>query len=76
MLIKKLLGMNVIDTNAKVLGKVHDVDFNESIGEINSLIIAHKNNLVSNKEIIISYDQIENIGDYILLKITIDLETN
>jgi sporulation protein YlmC with PRC-barrel domain len=74
MLIKKLLGMNVIDTNAKVLGKVDDVDFDDSTGEIHDIIILHKSNIISNKEVVIPYNQIESIGDYVLLKISINVE--
>jgi sporulation protein YlmC with PRC-barrel domain len=68
--------MNVIDKNAKVLGKVDDVDFDESTGKIHDIHILHKSNLISNKEIVVPYTEIEDIGDYILIKIAIDLESN
>ncbi|MDR2830981.1 MAG: PRC-barrel domain-containing protein [Methanobrevibacter sp.] len=75
MRIKNLLGMNVVDTNAKVVGKIEDLDFDQDIGKIQSLIISHKNNIISNKEITVSYSDIENLGDYVLLNIAIDLDS-
>lgn len=67
--------MNVVDTNAKVVGKIEDLDFDQDIGKIQSLIISHKNNIISNKEITVSYSDIENLGDYVLLNIAIDLDS-
>ncbi|MDR3223746.1 MAG: PRC-barrel domain-containing protein [Methanobrevibacter sp.] len=74
MRIKNLLGMNVVDTSAKVIGEIEDVDFDKSTGKIQELFISHKKNIISNKEIIISYNDIENLGDYILLNINVNLE--
>ncbi|MDR3291869.1 MAG: PRC-barrel domain-containing protein [Methanobrevibacter sp.] len=74
MRIKGLLGMNVVDTSAKVIGEVEDVDFDQSTGKIQELIVSHKKNIISNKEIIISYNDIENLGDYVLLNINVNLE--
>ncbi|MDR2623622.1 MAG: PRC-barrel domain-containing protein [Methanobrevibacter sp.] len=74
MRIKNLIGMNVVDTNAKVVGKIEDVDFDQHTGKIQGLVVSHKNNIISNKEIIVSYNDIENLGDYVLLNIAIDLE--
>ncbi|MDR2545412.1 MAG: PRC-barrel domain-containing protein [Methanobrevibacter sp.] len=74
MRVKNLLGMNVVDKSAIVVGEVEDVDFDQSTGKIQSLIISHKKNIISNKEIIISYNDIENLGDYILLNTSVNLE--
>ena len=67
MQIKDLLGMQVLDFDAKNIGKVDDVDFNEYTGQINKIAVSLKKNIFSHDEIIIHYDNIKSIGDYVLL---------
>lgn len=74
MRIKELLGMHVLDSNAKEIGKVDDIDFNEGSGQIEKIAINLKKNILSNNEILVHFDNIKSIGDYVLLKITIDQE--
>jgi len=68
MRIKKLLGMEVLDVDAKHIGKIDDLEFNQETGEIDNIIVSLKKNIFSNDEIIIFYDNIKSIGDYVLLK--------
>ncbi|MEA4957356.1 hypothetical protein SDC9_34109 [bioreactor metagenome] len=72
MRMKDLLGMQVLDIDAMDIGKVTDVDFNESNGQINKIAISLKKNILSHDEILVHYDNIKSIGDYLLLKINID----
>ncbi|KZX17373.1 PRC-barrel domain protein [Methanobrevibacter cuticularis] len=72
MRIKKLLGMQVLDMDANDIGKVTDVDFNSVNGRIDKIAISLKKNILSHDEVMIHYDNIQSIGDYVLLKINID----
>ena len=72
MRMKDLLGLQVLDIDAMDIGKVTDVDFNESNGQINKIAISLKKNILSHDEILVHYDNIKSIGDYLLLKINID----
>jgi len=72
MRIRELLGMQVVDIDAKEIGKIEDVDFNESTGQINKIAINLKKNILSSNEVLIHYDNIKSIGDYVLLKINIE----
>lgn len=74
MRIKDLLGMQVLDIDAKDLGKVEDVDFNEESGQIDKIAVSLKKNILSNDEVLVHFDNIKSIGDYVLLRITIDKE--
>ncbi|WP_295721216.1 PRC-barrel domain-containing protein [uncultured Methanobrevibacter sp.] len=72
MKIKSLLGMKVLDTNANEVGKINDVEFDIENGKIDDLTISLKKNLLDkNNDIIVKYDNVKNIGDYVLLDIDI-----
>ncbi|MDR2966528.1 MAG: PRC-barrel domain-containing protein [Methanobacteriaceae archaeon] len=72
MRIKKLLGMQVLDVDANHIGKIEDIEFAQETGEIEKIFVSLKKNILSNDETIIHYDNIKSIGDYVLLKITIN----
>lgn len=74
MRIKKLLGMQVLDVDANDIGKVADVEFSSETGEIEKIVVSLKKNIVSHDELMIHYDNIKSIGDYILLKVNINQE--
>ncbi|MDR0912596.1 MAG: PRC-barrel domain-containing protein [Methanobrevibacter sp.] len=65
--IKQFLGMYVVDNNANVIGKVSDFEFDEEFGNITHLIISQKSGLLSQSELVVSLEDVESIGDYILL---------
>jgi len=65
---KELLGKEVIDVNAKVVGKVVDIDLD--IGKAIILGILVKTGLT--KKVSISPKSIDRIGDKVLLKIAKD----
>jgi len=72
MRIKGLLGMQVLDIDAKDIGKVGDVDFDEKSGQINKIAVSLKKNILSHDEVLVHFENIKSIGDYVLLGINID----
>lgn len=72
MRMKDLLGMQVLDIDAKDIGKVDDVDFDEKSGQINKIAVSLKKNILSHDEVLVHFDNIKSIGDYVLLRINID----
>ncbi len=71
MKVKDLLGMKVLDTDAKEVGKVVDADFDSESGQIQKLTISLKKNIISSDEVVVRYDNIKSIGDYVLLDVNI-----
>lgn len=71
MRIKSLLGMKVLDTDAKEIGKISDVEFDNESGEIEKLFVSLKKNIFSNSEVEVRFDDIKSIGDYVLLDVDI-----
>jgi sporulation protein YlmC with PRC-barrel domain len=70
-IIENVIGKEVINTNAIIVGKVHDVEFDEETYQLNALILRKggiSNTLnISKEENIIPIDLIKSIGDKILL---------
>lgn len=72
--VKDLIGKEVINTNAIIVGKIHDIEFDPDTQIIESLILK-KGSIsdtlnISKGENVIPFDLIENIGDKIILKDT------
>lgn len=65
---KELLGKEILDVNAKKIVKVKDVDFDIQQGVINHIVL--KAGLT--KKYNITLDNIDKIGDKIILKIAED----
>ena len=63
---KDLIGRQVIDVDARVVGRIVDVDMDISSASINSLILKSS----WTKRYQISPHDIEKVGDKIILKIT------
>lgn len=75
MKIKELFLKQVLDKNANDIGKIDNADFDNETGEIKTLDIALKKNILSSTNITkINYEDIATIGDYIILKIEINYE--
>ena len=75
-IIGDIIGKEVVNTNAVLIGKVADVEFDEDTREIESLILK-KGGIsetlnISKSEDVIPYDMISKIGDKILLKDAFD----
>lgn len=67
MLIKEFLGLKVLDSTASEIGKVVDADFDSENGQIQQVIISLKSNLFSSNNIEVAFEDIDKIGDYLLL---------
>ncbi|MDR0900562.1 MAG: PRC-barrel domain-containing protein [Methanobrevibacter sp.] len=73
-IVEDLVGKEVVNTEAVVVGKVADLEFDEITQMVDSLIIK-KGGLsetlnISKSENVIPYDMISKIGDKILLRDT------
>ena len=74
MKIKNFLGMKVLDTNANEVGKINDVDFDTESGKISEISISLKKNILDkNNDVVVKYDNVKSIGDYVLLNINVDI---
>ncbi|OQD58241.1 hypothetical protein MBBAR_23c00150 [Methanobrevibacter arboriphilus JCM 13429 = DSM 1125] len=76
-IIENIIGKEVVNTDAVLIGKVSDVEFNDVTKEVESLILK-KGGIsetlnISKSEDIIPYDMISKIGDKILLKDVFDV---
>lgn len=74
MKIREFLGSTVLDKNANIVGKVEDVDFETESGKIEEIILTLQKNIFSKDELQISFDDVETIGEYILLNKEINNE--
>ncbi|AMK15708.1 PRC-barrel domain-containing protein [Methanobrevibacter olleyae] len=74
MKIKQLLGMMALDSNANEIGKIEDAEFDKEDGKISSITIVLKKNIISSNKIEVGFEDIKNIGDYVLLNIEINKE--
>lgn len=65
---KELFGKQVIDGNAKVVGKIVDIDLDIEEATITGILVKKS----WNKKVSISPKNIDRIGDKVLLKVTKD----
>jgi len=63
---KELFGREVLDANARSVGRVSDIDFDMSKGVVNHLVV--KTGPI--KKHIVTFDNIAKIGDKVILKVT------
>ncbi|BBL62063.1 MAG: PRC-barrel domain-containing protein [Methanobrevibacter arboriphilus] len=68
------LDMEVIDKEGQSIGKVDTVEFNEETGTINKIVIKLDKGIFSRAKETITFDQIKNIKDVILLNIVVDMD--
>ena len=74
MKIKQLLGMMALDANANEVGKIDDAEFDPVEGQITAMTIVLKKNFISSDKIIIDFEDVKSIGDYVLLNKEINKE--
>ena len=75
MKIKELFLKQVLDKNAKEIGRITNADFDNETGEIKTLDIDLKKSILDSANITeINYNDIATIGDYIILKVEINSE--
>ncbi|RAP43636.1 PRC-barrel domain-containing protein [uncultured Methanosphaera sp.] len=75
-LLDDIIGKEVLDNSASVMGKVKDIELDTSSNKLESIIVT-KGGIsesigISKNEIIVPFEMIKRIGDKILLKKTID----
>lgn len=68
------LDMEVIDKEGQSIGKVDTVEFNEETGTINKIVIKLDKGIFSRAKETITFDQVKNIKDVILLDIVVDMD--
>jgi len=67
---KDLVNKEVLDSNVKVIGKIHDVVFDEDTLEITDLVFKKLgfSEQIRDSENVVPIDLVKTIGDKILLK--------
>ena len=69
---KQIIGKEVIDSSAMVIGKVKDVEINWGTKEIEAIVLGRGGIMeslgLSKEEVVIPYDVVKQMGDKILLK--------
>lgn len=71
MRVKEFLGSSVLDKNAVEVGEITDLEFDQNDGSFDKIIISLKSGIFSKEEVVISFDDIAAIGDYVLLDIVL-----
>jgi sporulation protein YlmC with PRC-barrel domain len=69
MQVSDFLGKRVLDKNAMEIGKVSDVDLMPKEGVINSITISTGELWIRNKNFEVKPEDIEQIGDYVVLNL-------
>lgn len=70
-LLDDLIGKEIIDTEAKIVGKIKDIEIDASNNKIESIISIEKIDKIighETKESIIPFEMIQKIGDKVILK--------
>ena len=70
--IKSIIGKNVIDKRAEKIGKIEDMDLNTKTGKINSVLIDLKKNVRSQGKIIVEYEHVTTVGEYVFIDIAVE----
>lgn len=66
---KEFFGQIVLDANANEIGKVEDLEFDKETGQISAIEVSHSHGAMRGSDRIeVSYEDIQKIGEYILLK--------
>ncbi len=77
-IVEEMIGKEVVDSSAAVIGRVRDVEINLETQKIEALVI-RKGGIseslgLSKGEILVPYEMVKKIGDKILLKSGIEAE--
>ena len=70
--IKSIFGKQVIDSRAEKIGKIEDMDLNTKTGKINSVLIDLKTNIRSQGKIIVEYEHVTAVGEYVFIDIEVE----
>lgn len=75
-IIETLKNRQVIDCNGNVVGKINDFDWDLESNEVKNLIVIKKDSskkIMSNDEVNIGLENVDAIGEYILLNESFDI---
>lgn len=75
-IIETLKNRQVIDCNGNVVGKINDFDWDLESKEVKNLIVIKKDSskkIMSNDEVNIGLENVDAIGEYILLNESFDI---
>ncbi|KZX17658.1 PRC-barrel domain protein [Methanobrevibacter cuticularis] len=67
MKLKDLIGMDIIDEAGNTVGNVSNIDINENTGSIKGIDVGKRKGILSHNEKLITFNQINQISDKILL---------
>ena len=68
-IIKDVINKEVVNSQATIIGKVVDIDFDTTTNTLESLIIVtNKGRMKSSEEIRIPFEEVSRIGDKILIR--------
>ena len=70
--INSIIGKNVIDKRAEKIGKIEAMDLNTKTGQINSVLIDLKKNVRSQGKIIVEYEHVTAVGEYVFIDIEVE----
>lgn len=69
--IKSIIGKSVIDKRAEKIGKIEDLDLNTETGNVHSILIDLKKNVRSQGKIVVEYEHVTAIGEYVFIDIEV-----
>ena len=68
-IIDDIINKEVVDNEAKVLGRVTDIEFDTSTNKLESLIVVDRGGFNKDKlELHVPFEQVSRIGDKIMLR--------
>ena len=67
MKIKEFLGSVVLDKNANEVGRIDNVDFDNTTGQIKTIVLTLQKNIFSRDELEIDFEDVATIGAYVIL---------
>ena len=72
MKVSEFLGMKVLDKNGFEIGKISDMEIDPSKGSINSLDISRGDMAFKSQNYLVSIDELDKVGDYIILSLGLE----
>lgn len=71
MRLTEFLGKQVVDNQGMVIGKVSDMIIDPKEGLISRIIISAAEFSIRKKEIVVTTNELSEVGDYVLLKVAV-----
>ncbi len=71
MKVTEFLGKQVVDNQGMIIGKVSDMIIDPKEGLISRIIISAAEFSIRKKEIVVTTNELSQVGDYVLLKVAV-----